>query len=86
VSKASEPSNVYTAHRSGDGRFARGNPGGPGWPHSVVREAESALDRGAVDASAKLLEVASERARAAGNHEKRIRALEEWFSRARSSS
>ena len=64
MSNASEPSDSQTEHRTGDGRFAKGNPGGPGRPRGAVRGAASALDQIAVDASAELIKVVLERARA----------------------
>jgi hypothetical protein len=63
MSEESETSNSDTEHRTGDGRFAKGNPGGPGRPRGVVRSAASALDQIAVDASVELIKVAIDLAR-----------------------
>ena len=64
MSNASETSNALTEHRTGDGRFAKGNPGGPGRPRGAVRIAASALDQIAVEASVELIKVAIDLARA----------------------
>jgi hypothetical protein len=98
VSRTLEPSTTLPNPRTGDGRFAKGNPGGPGRPRGAVREAASTLDQVAVEASAELIKVFLELARAGnlealkrmmariwpqrraigkGNHERRLRALEE---------
>jgi hypothetical protein len=42
VSRTPEPSNRLSNSRTGDGRYARGNPGGPGRPRGAVRGAASA--------------------------------------------
>jgi hypothetical protein len=68
MSKASETSNPHAEHRTGDGRFAKGNPGGPGRPRGAVRGAASALDRIAAEASAELIKVVLELA-CAGDRE-----------------
>jgi len=49
--------------RTADGRFAQGNPGGPGRPRKVVRAAGDALDARAAEAAGDLFEVALELAR-----------------------
>ena len=54
--------------RDGNGRFARGNPGGPGRPRSAVSAAASALDQAAADAHQELMRIVLEQARA-GNLE-----------------
>ena len=59
MSDASESSNSPTEHRTGDGRFAKGNPGGPGRPRGAVRVAAATLDQIAVE----LIKVVLERAR-----------------------
>jgi hypothetical protein len=64
VSRTPDPSNPLSSSRSGDGRFARGNPGGPGRPRGAVRGAASALDQVAAEASAELIKVAIDLARA----------------------
>ena len=68
MSKPPEASNASSNPRSGDGRPAKGNPGGPGRPRGAVHRAASALDQLAVDASAELIKVVLELARA-GNPE-----------------
>jgi hypothetical protein len=68
VSTTPETSDPLPDHRTASGRFAKGNPGGPGRPRGAVRGAASALDQVAVDASAELIKVAIELARA-GNLE-----------------
>jgi hypothetical protein len=50
------------------GRFAKGNPGGPGRPRGAVSTAAAALDRAAVAAQLDLMQVVLEQARA-GNLE-----------------
>ena len=100
MSRTPEISNPHFNPRTGDGRFAPGNPGGPGRPHGAVRGAASALDQLAVEASVELIKVAIDLGRAGnlealkrvrarvwpqrrrigkGNHERRLRALEEAF-------
>jgi hypothetical protein len=64
VSRASETSNAPIEHRTGDGRFAKGNPGGPGRPRGAVRGAAAALDQVAPEAAAELIKVVLELARA----------------------
>jgi hypothetical protein len=49
--------------RTADGRFAQGNPGGPGRPRKVVKAAGDALDARAAEAAGDLFEVALELAR-----------------------
>jgi hypothetical protein len=50
--------------RLSDGRFAPGNPGGPGRPRGVVSAAADALDRAAAEVHRELLQVVLEQARA----------------------
>ena len=68
VSRTPEASTPLSNPRSGDGRFARGNPGGPGRPRGAVHGAASTLDQVAAEASTDLIKVAIELARA-GNLE-----------------
>ncbi len=49
--------------RTVDGRFAQGNPGGPGRPRKVVKAAGDALDVRAAEAAGDLFEVALELAK-----------------------
>lgn len=49
--------------RTANGRFAKGNPGGPGRPRHAVTEAANALDQVAVEAAQELIEVAIKEAR-----------------------
>ena len=77
MSRTPEPSNPLPNPRSGDGRFARDNPGGPG-PRDVVRGAASALDQVATEASTELMKVAID-LRRAGN----LEALKMVMARAR---
>jgi hypothetical protein len=98
VSRMPEPSTPHPNSRTGDGRFAKGNPGGPGRPRGAVRGAASALDQLAAEASSALIKLVLELARAGnfrapkrartricpqrrrirkGDHERRLRALEE---------
>jgi hypothetical protein len=63
VSRTPETSDISSNPRSGNGRFAKGNPGGPGRPRGAVQGAASALDQVAVEASAELIKVAIELAR-----------------------
>jgi len=64
MSEDSETSNAPTEHRTGDGRFAKGNPGGPGRPRGAVRVAASTLDQIAAEAAVELIKVAIDLARA----------------------
>jgi hypothetical protein len=64
VSTTPETSNPLSNPRTGDGRFARGNPGGPGRPRGAVRDAASALDQLAAEASTALINLVLELARA----------------------
>jgi hypothetical protein len=50
--------------RTADGRFAEGNPGGPGRPRKAVKVAAAALDQRAAEAAPQLFDVAFEQARA----------------------
>ena len=50
--------------RTATGRFAAGNPGGPGRPRGAVSAAAAALDHAAVEAQQELLGVVLEKARA----------------------
>jgi hypothetical protein len=52
------------ATRSAGGRFAAGNPGGPGRPRGAVSAAAAALDLAAVEAQQELLNVVLDKARA----------------------
>jgi hypothetical protein len=58
MSDSSAPSRTAT------GRFAAGNPGGPGRPRGAVSAAAAALDQAAVEAQQELLGVVLEKARA----------------------
>jgi hypothetical protein len=49
--------------RTADGRFAQGNPGGPGRPRKVVKAAADALDERAAEAAPELFDKALERVR-----------------------
>jgi hypothetical protein len=49
--------------RAADGRFAQGNPGGPGRPRKVVKAAADALDQRAAEAASDLFDVALELAK-----------------------
>src|SRR5260370_39276045 len=49
--------------RPADGRFAQGNPGGPGRPRKVVKAAGDALDKRAAEAASDLFDVALELAK-----------------------
>jgi len=49
--------------RTADGRFAKGNPGGPGRPRRVVKAAADALDGRAAEAAPELFDAALEQAR-----------------------
>jgi hypothetical protein len=51
------------AVRGADGRFVKGNPGGPGRPRRAVNEAADALDQIAVEAARELIDVAIAQAR-----------------------
>lgn len=64
----SNPSPDKPAGRGRDGRFAKGNPGGPGRPRGAVRAATVALDQIGAEASADLVKVAIDLARS-GNME-----------------
>jgi hypothetical protein len=64
MSKPPELSTLLPNSRTGDGRFAKGNPVGPGGP----RGAPSALDQLAVEASPELIKIFLDLARA-GNLE-----------------
>lgn len=68
MSRTPDPSNPLSNPRTGDGRFAKGNPGGPGRPRGAVHSAASALDQLAAEASTELIKVGIELARA-GNLE-----------------
>ncbi len=68
MSRTPETSHPLSNARTGDGRFARGNPGGPGRPRGAVRGAASALDQIAAEASVELIKVAIDLGRA-GNLE-----------------
>jgi hypothetical protein len=50
--------------RQANGRFAAGNPGGPGRPRSGVAAAAAALDKAAAEAQLELLRVVLDQARA----------------------
>jgi hypothetical protein len=63
VSKPPEPSSTSSNPRGGDGQFAKGSFGGPGWPRGAVQGAASALDQLAVEASTELIKVGIEPAR-----------------------
>jgi hypothetical protein len=63
VSRTPETSTPLPNPRSGDGRFANGNPGGPGRPRGAVRGGASALDRLAAEASTALIKLVLELAR-----------------------
>jgi hypothetical protein len=52
-----------SAVRRSDGRFVKGNPGGPGRPRRAVNEAADDLDRIAVGAARELIDVAIAQAR-----------------------
>jgi hypothetical protein len=54
--------------RQSNGRFASGNPGGPGRPRGAVNAAAAALDQAAIDSHAELMRVVLDQARA-GNLE-----------------
>jgi len=54
--------------RQSNGRFAAGNPGGPGRPRGLVSAAAAALDQAAVESHAELMRVELDQARA-GNLE-----------------
>ena len=98
MSRTLDPSIPLPNPRSGNGRFAKANPGDSGRPRSVVRGTPSALDQLAVEASPELIEIFLELVREGnlealkrmmarvwpqrrtlekGNHERRLRALEE---------
>ena len=62
------PTPERPAGRGKDGRFAKGNPGGPGRPRGAVRGATLALDQIGAEASGDLIKVAVDLARA-GNIE-----------------
>jgi len=62
VSKPPETSNTSSNPRDGDGRFAKGNPGGPGRPRAAVRGTPS--DQLAVVASSELIKLFLDLARA----------------------
>ena len=64
----SNPIHEKPAGRSRDGRFAKGNPGGPGRPRGAVRGATLALDQIGAEASGDLIKVAVDLGRA-GNIE-----------------
>ena len=64
----SNPTQDRPAGRGKDGRFAKGNPGGPGRPRGTVRDATLALDQIGAEASGDLIKVAVDLARA-GNIE-----------------
>jgi hypothetical protein len=65
---ASASTAAAPAERLPDGRFAPGNPGGPGRPRGAVSAAAAALDRAAVEVHRELMQVVLEQARA-GNLE-----------------
>jgi hypothetical protein len=65
---ASASTGATPAERLPDGRFAPGNPGGPGRPRGAVSAAAAALDRAAVEVHRELMQVVLEQARA-GNLE-----------------
>ena len=64
MSRTPETSNPLPNPRTGDGRFARGNPGGPGRPRGAGRGAASARDQVAAEASVELIKVAIDLGRA----------------------
>ena len=53
--------------RSPDGRFIKGNPGGPGRPRKVVKAAADALDERVAKAAPELFDLAVDQARG-GSH------------------
>jgi hypothetical protein len=57
----SEPSSVSV--RRVDGRFAKGNPGGPGRPRNAVSTMAGALDRRGADVAEELMAMTIEKAR-----------------------
>jgi hypothetical protein len=57
-----------SSQRHANGRFAAGNPGGPGRPRGAIAVAAAALDQAAVDVHEELIRVVLEQARA-GNLE-----------------
>jgi hypothetical protein len=66
--KPSTPVVAGPMERLPDGRFAPGNPGGPGRPRGAVSATAAALDRVAVEVHRELMQVVLEQARA-GNLE-----------------
>jgi hypothetical protein len=57
------PSSKQALDRTSDGRFAKGNPGGPGRPRGPIVSGVTALDRLGADAGPDLIRLAIEEAR-----------------------
>lgn len=60
---STDPSQNPAPERTADGRFARGNAGGPGRPRSPVTSGVTALDRLGADAGPDLIRIAIDEAR-----------------------